>query len=226
MTDNDTIDMRDMYLSHTMFRRELRLAPGLVRAVPPGDRARAGVVAEHIRLVALVLHHHHRSEDDYLWPRLLVRAQPEAGSVVAVMEKQHLAIDAAVTDVNDGLATWPDTADPGAGAALAAALDRLVELLVEHLAVEEDQAIPLIERHITQAEWTEMIGGAAAGMEPQQMPLVFGMMSYEGDADTVRDIIAGMPPEVRPMIAAAPAAYAEYAQRVHGTATPDRVGQP
>jgi hypothetical protein len=38
----------------------------------------------------------------------------------------------------------------------------LHERLVEHLATEEERALPLIERHITAAEWGQMIADGPA----------------------------------------------------------------
>jgi hypothetical protein len=111
------------------------------------------------------------------------------------------------------------------GKALAETLTLLHERLVEHLAVEEEQALPLIEKHITAAEWGQMIAAGAADVAPEQMPLIFGLMAYEADPGTVRDIIASMPPEVSSVIGdLAGQAFAAHAQRVHGTATPERIG--
>ncbi|MEV6643543.1 hypothetical protein [Amycolatopsis sp. NPDC051371] len=111
------------------------------------------------------------------------------------------------------------------GAALAEAVSRLHWLLVEHLATEEDLALPLIEKHITAAEWGGMIADSAGDITPEQMPLIFGMMVYEADPETVRDIIAQMPPEVSGVLGGlAPQSYAAHAERVYGTATPARIG--
>jgi hemerythrin-like domain-containing protein len=225
MTNEPLADVRDMYLAHTMFRRELGLAPALIRGVADGDVERAAVVAEHVRLVDTVLHHHHEAEDEHLWHRLLDRAGAEAEPVVKVMEEQHGAIDELLGEVRDGLTPWRESADPVRGEALAEAVTLLHARLVEHLAVEEEKALPMIERHITAAEWGRMIAAGAADVDPARMPLMFGLMAYEGDPGTVRDIIASMPPEVSAVIGdLAAQAFAAHAERVHGTATPARIG--
>ena len=47
----------------------------------------------------------------------------------------------------------------------------------------------------------------------------------EGDPDLVAQIIATLPPEVGSVIGDLSAhAFAEYAQRLYGTATPERIG--
>ena len=172
-----------------------------------------------------VLHHHHASEDEHLWHRLLDRAGADAEPVVRVMEEQHEAIDALLGEVRAELASWRDSADPARGAALAESVTRLHARLVEHLAVEEEKALPLIEKHITAAEWGQMVAAGAADVAPEQMPLMFGLMAYEADPGTVRDIVASLPPEVGAVIGdLASQAFAAHAQRVHGTATPERIG--
>ncbi|MFJ1767542.1 hemerythrin domain-containing protein [Amycolatopsis sp. NPDC088138] len=225
MTNEPLADVRDMYLAHVMFRREIGLAPALIRGVAEGDAERAAVVADHVRLVDTVLHHHHEAEDEHLWHRLLERAGADAEPVVRLMEEQHGAIDKLLGEVRAELTSWRETADPVRGAALAETLTLLHERLVEHLAVEEEQALPLIGKHITAAEWGQMIAASAADVAPEQMPLIFGLMTYEGDPGTVRDVVASMPPEVSSVIGdLAAQAFAAHAERVHGTATPERFG--
>jgi hypothetical protein len=225
MSNEPLADVRDMYLAHIMFRRETGLGAELIRGVADGDLERAAIVADHLLLVDSVLEHHHVAEDKHIWPRLLERAGGDVEDVVRVMEEQHGEIDALVEQLRTGSADWRGSANPGRGDALADTVDRLHDRLVVHLDTEETRAVPLIERHVTAAEWGAMIADGAEDVDPAMMPLMFGLMAYEGDPDTVRDIIAGMPPEVSSVIGdLAGQAYAEYALRVHGTATPARIG--
>jgi hypothetical protein len=225
MSNEPLADVRDMYMAHIMFRREIGLAPALIRGVADGDAERAAVVADHVRLVDTVLHHHHEAEDEHLWHRLIARAGAGAEPVVRTMTDQHGTIDELLGEVRAELTPWSEGADPVRGTALAETLTLLHERLVEHLAVEEEQALPLIEKHITAAEWGQMIAAGAADVAPERMPLIFGLMAYEADPGTVRDIIASMPPEVSSVIGdLAGQAFAAHAERVHGTATPERIG--
>jgi iron-sulfur cluster repair protein YtfE (RIC family) len=222
--ESGVTDVRDMYLIHTTLRRELRLGALQVRTVPEGDVERAAVLLEHLRLIDALLYHHHASEDRMVWPLLLERAPAAAEALVPLMEEQHAAIDAALAEVDALMPAFGETADVRAGAALADALDGMVKLLVEHLAVEEERALPLMERHITQEEWTRVVSDGAAEFDQDKAPVLFGMMMYEGDPDTIRDVVDGMPPEFRPVAQFAPGLYADYALRVHGTAAPEKLG--
>jgi hemerythrin-like domain-containing protein len=213
--------VREMYMAHTTFRREFGLLPALISGVSAADVARARVIAEHFELIQTVLHHHHQAEDTYLWPRVLSRGGQDAVPVVAVMETQHEELDKVLTDTADGLRSWRETADPARGAALAETAGRLRQLLAEHLTAEEEQAVPLIARYVTAAEWGEMVAASAADVAPEQLPLLFGLMIYEGEPEIVQVAIDNMPAEVRPIMAGlASEAFARHAERVHGTPSP------
>lgn len=218
-------DVRDMYMAHVMFRREIGLAAGIVGKVPGDDAERATIVADHVLFVGDILDHHHRGEDEHLWPRLLARGGDRAAAVVAVMNDQHAAIDKAVTSVRAQVQVWRDCTAREGGPELTAALSDLSGVLDAHMAVEEEQALPLVERHITAAEWGQMLAAGASGMDADQMALVFGMMCYEADPIVVRDIVAALPAEVGPaMVERGAEAFARHAEKVYGTATPPRVG--
>jgi hemerythrin-like domain-containing protein len=217
-------DVRDMYMIHTALRRELRLGAHNARTAPDGDFQRAEVVIDHLRFVTAVLHHHHASEDRTLWPLLLERAPAEAAGLVPVMEEQHEAVSAVFAEVDVKIEEFGAAAAADDGVRLADTLDAAVGLLAKHLAVEEERALPLMERHLTREEWGRITAEGASGFDQSRMPLLLGMLMYEGDPDAVRDFAAGMPPEARPMADAAPGLYAEFALSVHGTSTPARIG--
>ncbi|MGK5742541.1 hemerythrin domain-containing protein [Micromonospora sp. URMC 103] len=224
--DEPLADVRDMYLVHTLLRREFTLMPALVRSVADGDTGRSEVIGAHIELLDTVLHHHHRGEDEHIWVRLLERAPAEVAPIVHLMEEQHRGIEGLNTKLNEALATWRGTGDPEARAALAEVLDRLVPRLTEHLAVEEAQALPIMAKHITGAEWGRMVAEGGSAIAPEHLPLLFGMSMYEGDPDVVSTAILHMPPEVQPTIGELAAqAFAAHSQRVHGTPTPPRIGE-
>src|ERR1700722_8793443 len=91
-------DVGEMYLVHTMLRREFSLLPDLIRGAGRDAKRRARIGA-HAQLLCQILHSHHESEDLVLWPLLLERAEAEATEIVAVMEEQHNAIAAAHNEV-------------------------------------------------------------------------------------------------------------------------------
>jgi hypothetical protein len=107
-------DVRDMYVVHRAFRRELGLLPGLVRAVAPGDTARATVLARHARMCLQGLHLHHTGEDELLWPKLLERCTPDA-ELIHRMEAQHERVHDALEDLGPALDRWSRKPFVGSG---------------------------------------------------------------------------------------------------------------
>jgi EmrB/QacA subfamily drug resistance transporter len=215
-TGSPYADTSHMYKVHAMFRREFALLPALVRSVPDKDEERADVVAGHIRLVSLVLHHHHSGEDAVVWPALLARAPREIDPVVHLVEGHHQAIEDLLSKIDVLLGTWTSGAASEDSEALAVVLERLAVALYEHMGLEEKLVLPLAERHIFASEWDKMVADEAASIPPEVGPVLAGMLMYEGGLDVV-------PPEMRAVLAElAPQAYAAHCQRVHGTSAPPR----
>lgn len=216
-------DVRDMRMAHTMLRREFRLLPQAVRDVVPGDTRHAAAVAAHAELVCGILHLHHEGEDLVLWPLLLERGGEEITAVVTTMEQQHRGIHLAYDGVMRLLPTWRSTTR--GGAELADALDRLLTVLVEHLALEEKEILPLAEKYVTAAEWRLLAEHGFAKSPKKTLPLTFGMAMYETDPDLIKDLLAEAPLPARlimPLLGAR--LYASRAKRVYGTRAPSRVG--
>jgi hemerythrin-like domain-containing protein len=222
MSNDVTPDVRDMYMVHAALRREFRLLAGLVRGVDDGDVERARVVADHITLLDDLLHHHHGNEDKHLWPRLLERGSAEIAPIVHVMESQHEGIDKTSAEVKSALNVWRENADSQVGNVLAGTFERLVPALEEHLQLEEERVLPLIEKYVTQAEWSLMVTEGAQ-VDPKDMPLLLGMMIYEGDPEVIEKTISHVPAEIQPVIGGlAVEAFTKHSELVHGTATPRR----
>jgi Hemerythrin HHE cation binding domain len=212
-----------MLIVHDMFRREFALMPGLVRGVVAGDRDRAQIIGDHIEGAAGLLHIHHVLEDNNVWPLLLDRCGESVAPLVELMEGQHQQVAAAVHQVDEALSVWLDSPFAGSRRALVDVLDRLILVVKEHLSTEEDRVVPLMEQHITAAEWNESLKNESAAVDPHHLPLTLGMLMYEGDPESVERVIATMSADAGPGVRqlAAPT-FAAHSQRIHGTATPPR----
>lgn len=198
--------------------------PTLVRAAEAGDTPRVTLIADHVTLMTGFLTGHHSGEDKHIWPHLLQRCPDQCGPVVAVMEEQHDAIDRGLREVGEAAAAWCGSESQHARDALALAIDRLLPVTAGHLALEEEQVVPLIGQYLTQAEYAAVAQEQGTGAPPGKLPVLFGMFMYE-TAPVITDlVVAEMPAEVQPFIKdLGPAAYASYAQQLYGTATPPRV---
>ncbi len=164
-----------MVVVHGMFRHALGRLPAQVRAVPDGDRASAGVVVDHIDLGVDALHHHHTAEDRFLWPLLMERSQPQR-DVVERMEARHEGLAGLLERVQVQAAQFRYTGAASDGEHLATTLDALSGALEEHLADEEAHILPLVEQHLTTAEWDNLGQQATKSLSTEQRVVMMGML--------------------------------------------------
>lgn len=215
------IDTRAMQVVHSVYRRELRLAGGVLRGVVEGDIRRAAVVADHLDLVARHLHRHHTTEDELVWPILLERVPEELAPIVHLMESQHERVEVLLAEIADLLPRWRAGAATADRDRLAELFDTLFVHLSEHLDAEEQRLLPIAARHLTQAEWDALGEEGRRGTPRKELSVTFGMMAYDGDPEAVSDMLAKAPLPVRWLVPRlGRRAYARHARAVHGTATP------
>jgi hemerythrin-like domain-containing protein len=211
----------EMKTIHSAFRRELRLAPALLRSVEHGDRLRAATVATHLDLIDRFLHHHHTIEDDMLWPKLLERVPAEIAPIVELMESQHETVAALLGRTVELRAAWRKDADAARAAELAESYTRLHAALVEHLDAEESHVMPLVEQCITRREWAKIGKAAQRGTPLKDGPRMLGMLAYDGDPQVMHEMLGAVPAPLRGFaLNAGRRAYAKHAYRVYGTPTP------
>lgn len=215
------IDTSVMPTLHTFFRRELRLAAGVINGVADGDRHRAGVVSDHLDFVTRSLHHHHTIEDELLWPKLLERVPEELAPIVHLMESQHERLDALLQEIARVLTTYRATADAETRDRLADLFDTVYAHLVEHLDAEEARLLPIAARALTQVEWDEMGEAGRKGTPRKELALTLGMYQYEGAPEAIAEMLSEAPPPVRWIVPKlSRRAFRKHALRIHGTATP------
>ena len=188
--------VQEMVVVHRMFRREYALAPVLVRGVAPGDRARAEVVGAHLAELATMLHHHHVGEDELVWPKLHARA-PVATELVSRMEAQHEHVHGLLEQVDVLLPAWRSDPAPSQRDALAAVLDALGPALSAHLEEEERDVLPLVEEHLTAAEFDEVGAKAVAAIPKARMLVLFGDVLEDTSPDEQKLMLGVLPPPVR-----------------------------
>jgi type IV secretory pathway VirJ component len=228
MGNNDTThaeymaNARAMYRAHhDMFRREFGLLPGLILSVPVGDTKRARVVADHVDLLSKMLRAYHEGEDAIMWPRLLERGGREAAAIVPAMRDQQETLERLLAEADEMLPGWRLIARGGADLALV--FDHLLNVLTEHLALEEKEVLPRAEKCLTRAEWKDLGECCLGALTRSELPLTVGLAMYESDPAVVKNALKEAPLSARilvPLIG--PRAFAVHSKRVHGTATPPR----
>ena len=178
-----SIEVRDMAIIHRTFRNAFEESAGLVRAAPTPSTERVAFLADHIDFAVTMLHLHHASEDELLFPVLLERA-PEHAATTSRVEAQHQQVSAAVATVEAACRAWRSQPAATTAQALADALLALNETLQRHLDDEESEVVPLAAVTLTQAEWDAVGAHSRAGIPRDKMPIAFGMITEPlDDAD-------------------------------------------
>jgi hemerythrin-like domain-containing protein len=189
-------DTHDMVVVHRLFRRESGVVIDLIAAVAPGDRARAGVLAVHLRDYVLAVHLHHSGEDELIWPKLLDRLDSGAETVLR-MEDEHARLTHSLDQVASTVDAWEVAAGVEERDALVAALVDHRAILIEHLDDEEVNLLPLASRYLSPAEWQEQGAHMAAHTPASKAPLLLGMALEDADPDERELILGGLPAPAR-----------------------------
>lgn len=154
------VDLKMMYVMHHGFRRDLNRFAVAVGATPLEDRSTWAALAARWEGFFAVLHHHHSGEDAGLWPFLLERASDEERATLLAMEDEHSRIDPLLTACAEGFAALAgdrvgtDVEDVRAALTVRVAATR--DALARHLAHEESEAMVIVQRHMTRADWERL----------------------------------------------------------------------
>lgn len=185
-------DLTGMYVMHHAFRRDLARFASAARHTPAPDTATWRAMRAHWRRFAHQLHEHHTKEDEAIWPMLLDRVDAAgdaaARAVLEAMAAEHDLIDPLLATVErelDGLAA-------GIGVAgdrrrrLADVLDEARDVLGDHLAHEERDAIAILQERVTAEEWANLERTALAGTPSP--PVLLFLLPWVADGLTEAEL--------------------------------------
>jgi hypothetical protein len=139
---------------HRVFLWAYDEAPGLVHSAAAGDTARAAYVGEVLGNFDKLLHLHHESEDELMYPQLAERA-PACALHIGQMLEQHRQVTERLDGIEPIRLRWMETADPEAGEQLAGLYEDLSAVLSVHLRREVTEVMPAVDRVMTQQEMKE-----------------------------------------------------------------------
>ncbi|MGW1989191.1 hemerythrin domain-containing protein [Embleya sp. NPDC001921] len=185
-------DMSMMYTFHDALRRELgRIAR--ITADASDDPRQVLQAAIGWEMFKRYLHVHHSAEDDVLWPaiRSAVQDRPDELAVLDAMEAEHAIVDPGLNAVDAALADRE-----GGPERLAMIVERLVGGLSGHLAHEEDEALEIVDAHVTPDVLRRF--GAEHGIRigddsPRYLPWLLDGAS----TDTVANVLGLLPEPLR-----------------------------
>ncbi len=195
-------DHAGMYVMHFGFRRDLAGLASAVANTPLGDTATWSALQVRWHLFAEILHHHHAAEDDYYWPALSaavqLRGTGDDHRLVAAMEDEHAGIDPALAACAAGFAEVLGHPCESHRAALEVRIVTFREALDEHLAHEEGETLPLVQRVMTEAEFAASEQAIERHAYPPRMiPVVLPWVLHRLPADAAARMQASVGPVLR-----------------------------
>jgi hemerythrin-like domain-containing protein len=181
-------DVGFMRALHAALRRDLSRLRDV--AARPGNSAGAPpAVLAGWDAFRTQLDNHHSAEDEDLWPVLRAElSDPGDLAAVEAMVAEHRDIPPALAAV--------DAALRGDGE-LTAPVERLSAVLADHLAHEERDVLPLLERHLTQAQWRTFLRKERNRRSPRERPEFLAWVLDDASEQDAAAVLAEMPPPAR-----------------------------
>jgi Hemerythrin HHE cation binding domain len=167
------LDLNGMYLAHHAFRRDLRRFAAAARNTPLAEAEVWRALAVRWEQFSGILHHHHTTEDDVLWPQLLVQVDAagdaDGRATLEAMEAEHALIDPLLAACAEGFAAMAEAPD-------AATRDRLAEVtaaardtLSDHMGHEERAALPIVQSLLSAEGWERVEKAAGDGKSAREL---------------------------------------------------------
>ena len=164
-----TIDTRMNGVIHAALKRDLERIALLVERPDDLSPARLQAIGGHAVWLMELLHRHHTTEDERLFP--VMRAnKPDIGPLIDSMVAEHEAIAAAVTALEEA-GRHAEAGEPGAARALGDAVAGLRRVLDPHLEHEERSLSPLVAESVTEEEWAVFEKSNTEGVKPPDLAL-------------------------------------------------------
>ncbi|WP_208103679.1 hemerythrin domain-containing protein [Mycolicibacterium sp. CBMA 226] len=173
------VDTHEMVLIHRVLRREFGQLPRLLRSAA-NDRARSKIVGAHAQEMLDFLHTHHTGEDELLFPLLRKRTALDP-DLMDRMNAQHAQVDDTVIAVSAELPAWTATAYPPAGEKMAARIEAMMPTLIDHLAEEEHNLLPVAAVTLTQSEWGALGKHGMSAIPLTRRLVILGHITEEAD---------------------------------------------
>jgi hemerythrin-like domain-containing protein len=176
-----------------------------------GDRRRAAALARWFRGFAGELRYHHVVEDEIFFPALAARVptyvQHDAG-----LAADHQRLDVLLDDLSEHLQRLATDGDWFLTSARVASLAaELRHHLDEHLGVEDEDVLPLFERHFTAAEYADMERRAMRRGSLPQLAFTVPWLCSMLDPVERDDLLAAAPRPFRVLWWATRGRYARHA---------------
>jgi hemerythrin-like domain-containing protein len=145
----DSADLRGYRAVHLALRDAAHAMAAAAPDLAAGDARRVTAFARYWKGYAGEVHAHHTTEDDVVFPALVTRA-PEIDDLLRVLDADHHHLDELMVEID---AAIDRVVRGGSADELTSHLQALAAHMDQHLAAEDEQILPRISAHFTQAEY-------------------------------------------------------------------------
>jgi hypothetical protein len=192
-------DPRQVLAIHEQMRIDTRRAAALVAAALPADReGRLRPFATWAVGFGQELHVHHWVEDDHLFPALVAR-RPDVAPVIDDLGADHEVVADILERWNPAVARLADPRAPfaEARAEMLELTTGLRDLLQRHLAIEDDQIVPVISSAFTEGEMQAIIEPVMRSLPKRSLPFTIPWNVEALPAEMRAEVLAQAPLPLR-----------------------------
>lgn len=183
------LDLNGMYMAHHAFRRDLARFAVAARQTPLEDAEVWRALAVRWAQFSGILHHHHTTEDDALWPQLLeivdARGDAAGRATLEAMEAEHSVIDPMLAGCAAGFAAMAQTPDAATRDRLAQTAETARDTLSDHMGHEEREALPLVQELLSTEGWGRVEKAAGEGKSVKEL---FFLVPWVADGLTAEQL--------------------------------------
>lgn len=107
---------------------------------------------------------HHTKESELLFPKIRERC-PQVAEVLDRLDRDHARGEKAIRDLEHDLLAF-EVLGEARRAAFEQSVERYIEFYLSHMAVEENEILPLAREHLSAADWAELDAAFLANRDP------------------------------------------------------------
>ena len=161
------------HVTTKIIREEHAALSAMLRSILllPAEHRRHGTLPEFAALRAMLFYvdefpeqRHHRKETELLFPKLRART-PLSHDDLDHLDGDHASGERSIRDLEHALLGFEKMGEPRR-AAFETAAERYVSFYLAHMAMEEQQILPLAEKVLTDADWAELDEAFGANRDP------------------------------------------------------------
>jgi hemerythrin-like domain-containing protein len=185
-TSKSQADTRVYAVVHDAFRLVTTRLVDATEKLEPS--ALQPMIGSHWSFYDAVLHYHHHSEDDSIFPALLA-VRPDMDALIRRLEDDHQQLIRALEAVDSAISSFEQQPDEAHQKTMHDAMVEVRDAFFPHLDLEDEQIIPAIAESVPPKEWDRLDKAALKSIPRDHLPRAVG---------AIDEIVQGLAKEDQP----------------------------